>query len=93
MNGVSVGNVHGLSDFNGAGGVLTNSSATAATMTFSKGSDGGNPRTFTGLVTGNVNLIWNHNVAATTGTQTLANTNSYTGFTTISSGTILLGLK
>ncbi len=84
MNGVNAPNMQALSDVGSFGGVLTNTSATTATMTFTHGSDVGTTRTFSGIVTGNINLVWNTVAASTTATQPLLGQSTYTGFTTIS---------
>ncbi len=74
----------------GAGGTVTNTGANA-TLTLSHAQDVGTNRTFSGNITGNLNFVLN-SITGVTGTQTLANTSSYTGFTTISSGTLVLGI-
>lgn len=63
---------------------ITNSSGTAATLTLNGSTD----RSFFGTstsITGNLSLV-----KAGTFTQTLAQTNSYTGNTTVSAGTLVL---
>ncbi|HEX3356407.1 MAG TPA: autotransporter-associated beta strand repeat-containing protein, partial [Tepidisphaeraceae bacterium] len=95
LNGftMTAGNAYeALDNFNGAGGIVTNSSANAATLTLSHFQDIGTNRTFSGNITGNLNFVLN-TIAGVTGTQTLANTSSYTGFTTVSSGTLVLGIN
>jgi autotransporter-associated beta strand protein len=92
MNGTSVANVEGITDFNGLGGTITNSSATTATLTLFRTSNLTSSRPSSGVITGNINLVMNFSTAATTGTQTLSGQSTYTGTTTISSGALILGV-
>ncbi len=92
VNGKSVAtNLEGLSSndiagsSNGAGGTIINSSATPATLTFTPS---GSSRSSGTSVTGDISLV----MAATgASTQTLTGQSTYTGTTTINSGTIALG--
>jgi fibronectin-binding autotransporter adhesin len=66
-----------------SGGELTNSSATTVDLVLS-GTGGANNQPFFGTITGNLNLV----VDKGTSIQSLANANTYTGTTSILSGTI-----
>ena len=75
-----------LSDFSGAGGAVTNSGGYALTLTLA--SDGSSA-TFSGTISdgaGTVALVKSGNF-----TQVLAGSNSYSGATTISGGTLQIG--
>lgn len=63
-------------------GVVTNSSATASTLTLDLGAGG--PFTFSGNLAGKLSLILN------SGSQTLTGTNAYGGNTTVNGGTLAL---
>jgi autotransporter-associated beta strand protein len=96
LNGNNLNGPEALDNINGAGGTVTNSvSATNVTLTLSHLQDITSNRVFNGTIIGNMNVVLNTvNTAGTvTATQTFANTSSYTGFTTISSGTLLLGIN
>jgi autotransporter-associated beta strand protein len=95
MNGVSLSStapVNGadtLEDISGMGGTITNTGATASTLTLSSNSTASGIRTFSGTITGNINFL--RQTATSTLTQVLAGENSYTGTTTINSGNLQLG--
>lgn len=89
-NGISVSNVDFLDGINTTGGTITNSSATAATLTITSGSSTSGTLTYSGVVSGNLNLTRNVTTASTL-VQTLFGTNTYTGNTTISGGNLKLG--
>ncbi len=83
LEGLASNDIAGSS--NGAGGTIINSSATPVTLTFTPAS--GN-RSSGAVVTGDVSLI----LAATgASNQTLTGQSSYSGTTTINSGTMILG--
>ena len=63
------------------GMTVTNSSATAATLTINNTAD----RTYAGVISGKLNLV-----KQGTGTQTLSGQNTYTGTTTVTGGTLAL---
>jgi autotransporter-associated beta strand protein len=89
MNGVSVVNVDNLRDINSGGGTITNTSTSIATLTISNGSSTTGNGSFSGNITGSINLVVQSAGAAT---ETLGGTNSYTGTTTINAGTVKLGV-
>jgi autotransporter-associated beta strand protein len=91
MNGVSVNNVEGLTDINGAGGLLTNTSITPATLTINRGSNPNSTRSFGGTITGNLALTLNA-IAGVTGPQVFTAHSSYTGATTLTSGPLQIGI-
>src|SRR5262249_37144491 len=97
MNGTSVANVEGFTETNiatGAGitaGVITNSSATPATLTVNKASNQTTSRSSVVAITGNLNVVYAFSVAGT-GTQTMTGQSTYTGSTTISSGNLIAGI-
>lgn len=95
MNGISLSSTapangaDTLEDINGAGGTITNTSATVSTLTLSSNSTASGTRTFSGTITGNINFL--RQTATSSLTQVLVGQNTYTGTTTINSGTIQLG--
>jgi autotransporter-associated beta strand protein len=97
LNGTSVANVEGFTETNlatGAGitaGVITNSSATPATLTVNKASNNNTSRSSVVSITGNLNVVYAFSVAGT-GTQTMTGQSTYTGTTTISSGNLIAGI-
>jgi fibronectin-binding autotransporter adhesin len=100
MNGVSVANVQGIVErniggSNGSnssstnGGTITNTSGTTSTLTITRGNSA-NAQVSNASISGNINLVLNSISGGTA--QTLTGQNTYTGSTTISSGTLNLGV-
>jgi fibronectin-binding autotransporter adhesin len=75
-----------LGDFSGAGGIVQNANASAATLTVG---DNDNNTTFSGIIRdGGAGALSLTKIG--TGTQTLSGANTYTGDTTVSGGTLSL---
>ena len=85
LNGLSQ-TVGSLSDYSGAGGLVTNSGASAATLTV--GNDGTNT-TFSGVISDGASQVGLTKTGS--GMLALAGSNAYTGGTTISGGTLQIG--
>jgi fibronectin-binding autotransporter adhesin len=92
-NGLAALNLDYIGDgaFN-SGGTLTNSKAAPTTITLSQGSSTGNARTYTGIISGNINLV-RAAISTVTQTQTLSGASTYTGTTLISSGSLRIGIN
>ena len=100
MNGVSVANVQGIVERNIGGsngsnssstnaGTITNTSGTTSTLTITRGNSA-SAQYSNSSITGNINLVLNAGSASATA-QTLTGQSTYTGSTTVSSGTLILG--
>ncbi len=92
VNGISVSNVDFLADLNGVGGTVTNSSATTATLTISNGSSSGGNSSFSGVITGPINLVMGSGTSTAVATQTLSGNSTYTGTTSVIASQLKLGV-
>ena len=82
---ITANNTNGWATPNGpGGGTLDNSNAATHTLTLGNGNASG---LFSGLITGNINLV-----KTGSGTQTLSGDNTYSGTTTINAGTLEIGI-
>ena len=84
-NGISVTNLDFFDGINGGGGTINNASGTASTLTITSGSTASGTLTFPGVISGNINLVRN---TANPTVQVLSGSNTYTGTTTITAGTL-----
>jgi autotransporter-associated beta strand protein len=94
LNGISVNNVDYLGDpaSQNVGGLITNSSTATATISLIAGSSSGNSKTYTGVISGPINLVMGGTASTAVSTQTLSGNSTYTGTTSVVASTLKLGV-